>query len=122
MKRHIRAILRRTGVAGNLHEFTDSNFKSEVLDSSEPVLVDFWAPWCGPCRMLMPTVEQLANEYAGKVKIGKVNTDDNHQTAASYGITSIPTVMLFKDGQLVDKVVGAPPKQHFVNMLQKAMG
>jgi thioredoxin 1 len=108
-------------MAGNLHEFTDANFKSEVLESAEPVLVDFWAPWCGPCRQLMPTVEQLATEYAGRVKIGKVNTDDNHQTAAGFGITSIPTVMLFKNGQLVDKVVGAPPKQHFINMLDKAL-
>lgn len=108
-------------MAGNLREFTDANFQDEVLSATEPVLVDFWAPWCGPCRMLMPTVEQLANEYAGKVKIGKVNTDDNQGTAASYGITSIPTVMLFKNGQLVDKVVGAPPKQHFVNMLDKAI-
>lgn len=108
-------------MTGNLREFTDANFQDEVLDSTEPVLVDFWAPWCGPCRMLMPTVEQLANEYAGKVKVGKVNTDDNQGTAASYGITSIPTVMLFKNGQLVDKVVGAPPKQHFINMLDKAI-
>jgi len=108
-------------MAGNLHEFTDANFKSEVLESAEPVLVDFWAPWCGPCRMLMPTVEQLAGEYAGRVKIGKLNTDDNHETAASFGITSIPTVILFKNGQLVDKVVGAPPKQHFVNMIDKAL-
>jgi thioredoxin 1 len=108
-------------MAGNLHEFTDANFKSEVLESSEPVLVDFWAPWCGPCRHLMPTVEQLAGEYAGRVKIGKVNTDDNHQTAAGYGITSIPTVMLFKNGEMVDKVVGAPPKQQFVTMLDKAL-
>ncbi len=108
-------------MAGNLHEFTDANFNSEVLNSTEPVLVDFWAPWCGPCRMLMPTVEQLAGEYAGRVKIGKVNTDDNVQTAAGYGITSIPTVMLFKNGEMIDKVVGAPPKQHFVNMLEKAL-
>lgn len=109
-------------MAENLHEFTDENFDQEVLKASEPVLVDFWAPWCGPCRMLMPTVEELANEFAGKVKIGKVNTDENQQTAAGYGITSIPTVMLFKNGQMVDKVVGAPPKEHFVKMLTDAAG
>jgi thioredoxin 1 len=109
-------------MAGNLHEFTDANFDDEVLQSSEPVLVDFWAPWCGPCRMLMPTIEQLSDEFAGKVKIGKVNTDENQGTAASYGITSIPTVMLFKNGEMVDKVVGAPGKDHFVNMLKTAVG
>ena len=109
-------------MAGNLHEFTDANFEDDVLKSSEPVLVDFWAPWCGPCRMLMPTIEELAEEFAGKVKIGKVNTDDNQKTAAAYGITSIPTVMLFKDGEMVDKVVGAPPKAHFEKMLGTAVG
>ena len=108
-------------MAGNLHEFTDANFKSEVLESSEPVLGDYWAPWCGPCRQLMPTVEQLAGEYAGRVKIGKVNIDDNQQTTAGFGIASIPTVMLFKDGEMIDKVVGAPAKQHFINMLDKAL-
>ena len=109
-------------MAGNLHEFTDANFGDDVLKSSEPVLVDFWAPWCGPCRMLMPIIEELAEEFSGKVKIGKVNTDENQQTAASYGITSIPTVMLFKDGEMIDKVVGAPPKDHFVKMLGTAVG
>lgn len=108
-------------MAGNTVEFTDANFQSEVLNSAEPVLVDFWAPWCGPCKMLTPTIDQLATEYAGRVKIGKVNTDDNHKTAASYGITSIPTVILFKGGQIVDKVVGVPPKQQFINMLDKAL-
>lgn len=109
-------------MAGNLHEFTDANFDEDVLKSSEPVLVDFWAPWCGPCRMLMPTIEELSEQYAGKVKIGKVNTDENQGTAATYGITSIPTVMLFKNGELVDKVVGAPPKAHFETMLNSAVG
>ena len=107
-------------MAENLHEFTDANFDEEVLKSSDPVLVDFWAPWCGPCRMLMPTIEELSEEYAGKVKIGKVNTDENQGIAANYGITSIPTVMLFKDGEIVDKVVGAPGKDHFVTMLNTA--
>jgi thioredoxin 1 len=97
-------------MAGNVVEFTDNNFQSEVLDSQQPVLVDFWAPWCGPCKMLTPTIEELANDFQGKVRIGKLNTDDNPQTASGYGISAIPTVLLFKGGSIVDRFVGVTPK------------
>ena len=98
-------------------EFTDANFQSEVLDSSVPVLVDFWAPWCGPCKMLAPTLDDLASEYAGKVRIGKVTTDDNQQTASEYQISAIPTVLLFKGGRPVEKFVGVTPKERFATAL-----
>ena len=97
-------------MAGNVLEFTDSNFKTEVLESQEPVLVDFWAPWCGPCKMLTPVIEELAGDFQGKVRIGKLNTDDNPQVASSYGISAIPTVLLFKGGSIVDRFVGVTPK------------
>ena len=100
-------------MAGNVAEFTDQNFQSEVLDSNSPVLVDFWAPWCGPCRMLAPTIEELAGEYGSKVRIGKVNTDENPQVATNHRINAIPTVMLFKDGQVVERFVGVTPKEKF---------
>ena len=109
-------------MAGNVREFTDGNFQNEVLGSGEPVLVDFWAPWCGPCRMIAPTVEQIADEYVGKVRVGKVNTDENPQVAASHNISSIPTLLLFKNGQVVDKTVGVAPKTALATMLNKHLG
>ena len=90
-------------MAGSVKEFTDGNWKSEVLDSSVPVVVDFWAPWCGPCRMLAPTIEKLAGDYDGKVKVGKMNTDENMETPGSLRISAIPTVLIFKDGKEVDR-------------------
>ena len=97
----------------NVVEFTDENFESEVLKSSQPVLVDFWAEWCMPCRMLTPTIEQLATEYAGKVKVGKLDTDANRDVAAKYSISAIPTVILFRDGQVAQKFVGLRKEQEF---------
>ena len=100
---------------------TDSNFAKEVLESSLPVLVDFWAPWCGPCRMVGPVVEDLADEYAGRVKVVKLNTDENTETASAYGIMSIPTLAVFKDGKAVDGMVGAAPKKLLKELLNKHM-
>jgi thioredoxin 1 len=104
-------------MAGNVAEFTDDNFQSDVLNSDQPVLVDFWAPWCGPCRMIAPMIEELAGEYVGSVKVGKLNIDDSHQVAEKFGISSIPTLMLFKGGQPVETFVGVQPK----NRLQRAL-
>lgn len=85
---------------------TDANFKSEVLQSKTPVLVDFWAEWCGPCRMLTPIVEKLAKDYAGKIKVGKMNVDENPETPSEYGIQGIPTILFFKNGELVQRMIG----------------
>ncbi|MBD2105107.1 thioredoxin [Leptolyngbya sp. FACHB-261] len=98
---------------------TDTSFKQEVLESDVPVLVDFWAPWCGPCRMVAPVVDEIAQQYDGKVKVVKVNTDENPGIASQYGIRSIPTLMVFKAGQKVDMVVGAVPKTTLANTLEK---
>src|SRR3954465_8414054 len=94
-------------------EFTDENFETEVLKSSQPVLVDFWAEWCMPCRMLAPTIEKIAKDYAGKVKVGKLDTDANRDVAAKYSISAIPTVILFKGGQVSQKFVGLRQEKDF---------
>ena len=90
---------------------TDENFKNIVLESDVPVLVDFWAPWCGPCRMIAPIIEEIADEYAGRLKVVKLNTDENMDSALEYSIRSIPTLGIFRDGQIVDTVIGAAPKK-----------
>ncbi|MCX7797153.1 MAG: thioredoxin [Melioribacter sp.] len=102
----------------NIIEGTDFNFQKEVLESDLPVLVDFWAPWCGPCRMVAPIIEEIASEYAGKLKVVKVNTDENFGVATQYGIMSIPTLGIFKNGKFVDAVIGAVPKHHLVSKIK----
>jgi len=102
-------------------ELNDGNFESEVLKSDLPVLVDFWAPWCGPCRMVGPIVEEIGKDYEGRLKVGKLNVDENSQTASQYGIMSIPNLLFFKGGKVVDQIVGAVPKQHFVEKIDKIL-
>ena len=100
---------------------TKDNFNDEVLDSDIPVLVDFWASWCGPCRMVAPVMDELAEEFDGKVKIGKINVDEQRELAEKYRVMSIPTIFLFKNGEVVDKTVGAKPKDEFAAMLNENM-
>ena len=107
---------------GNVKEISDTNFAAEVLQSSQPVLVDFWAPWCGPCRMIAPIVEQLAGENADTIKVAKINVDDSPSTAASYGVSSIPTLMLFKGGEVVDRFVGVQPKTRLQEAINQSIG
>jgi thioredoxin 1 len=105
-----------------VHEFTDGNFDAEVLKSETPVLVDFWAEWCMPCRMLAPTIDQVAEQFTGKVKVGKVDTDSNREISMKYGISAIPTVILFKGGEVVKKFVGLTNKDDLANAMAEAAG
>jgi len=102
-------------------EITDDNFEAEVVKSDKPVLIDFWAVWCGPCKLIAPIVEELANEYDGKVKIGKLDVDTNQQTSIKFGVRSIPTLLLFKDGQLKETIIGAVPKKNIVDKLNSVL-
>jgi len=105
----------------NVVEITQSNFEQEVTKSDKPVLVDFWAAWCGPCRMIGPIVDQIAGEYADQLKVGKVNVDNEGALAAQFGVMSIPTLMLFKDGKLADKTMGAVPKPTLESFIKKVL-
>ena len=102
-------------------QFTDANFDSEVIKSAQLSVVDFWAEWCGPCRAIGPVIDELSKEYAGKVKVGKVNVDENPQVSMNFGITSIPAILFIKDGKVVDKLVGAQPKANFVKKIEQHM-
>ena len=105
----------------NVMELSGNNWQKEVVESAVPVVVDFWAVWCGPCRMIAPTIDQLSEEYAGKIKVGKVNVDDSQDLAAQYRINTIPQGFIFKGGQVVDRIVGAQSKNHFQAAIEKAL-
>jgi thioredoxin 1 len=107
---------------GHAAEFTDAGFDADVLQSDHPVLVDFWAPWCGPCRQIAPLIDELAQQYAGAVKIGKVNVDENPELATQYGINAIPTLLLFKGGKIVERFQGVPPRTRLESVLNEASG
>ncbi|MGA8182887.1 MAG: thioredoxin [Terriglobia bacterium] len=104
---------------GNILEFSDQNFEQEVLGSDKPVLVDFWAEWCAPCRMIAPAVEAIAGEYAGRAKVGKLNVDENQSVTSRYNIRSIPTLLLFKNGEIKEQLVGATSKDNLAKLLDK---
>ena len=105
----------------NVMAFTDANFDQEVLQSEIPVLVDFWATWCAPCKAIAPLVDAVADEYVGKIKVGKVNVDENQSTPAKFGVRGIPTLILFKGGVVVEQIVGAVPKSQLESMIAKSL-
>lgn len=104
-----------------LVEITDGNFEQEVLQSELPVLIDFWAEWCGPCRAIAPTITEIAREYSGKLKVGKLNVDENSKSTMTYGIRSIPSLLIFKGGTVVNQVVGAVPKNNITKLLEEVI-
>lgn len=105
----------------NIHEFTDQSFDTDVVQADLPVLIDFWAVWCGPCKAIAPTIEEIAGDYAGKVKVGKLNVDQNQNTAMQYGVRSIPTLLIMKNGEVVSQIVGAVPKENITKALDEIL-
>ena len=104
-----------------VQEFTDQNFETDVISSDVPVLIDFWAAWCGPCKAIAPVIEEIAGDYIGKVKVGKIDVDSNQNTAMNYGVRSIPTLLIIKDGKVVNQIVGAVPKANITDMLDQVI-
>ena len=104
-----------------VYEFTDQNFENDVLQADVPVLIDFWATWCGPCRAIAPVIEEIADEYENKVKVGKVDVDQNQNTAMQFGVRSIPTLLLIKNGKVTNQIVGAVPKENITKVLDESL-